>query len=85
RWITAEEQREAAMARRTPPPPPDWILSYLRTGSTSRADAVHVGGCGMTGKRTKPITREQALRALTVEDVPPCQYCRPDSELGVLE
>jgi hypothetical protein len=83
--IAAKERQEAeAAARRTPPPSPDWALSYLRTGHTTRPDAVHVGGCGMAGKRTKPLTREQALCALT-EGVEACPYCRPDSELGVLE
>ncbi|RCH70416.1 hypothetical protein DT019_02720 [Streptomyces sp. SDr-06] len=83
RWIATEEQREAA-ARPTPPPVPDWVLSYPRAGATSRPDAVHVGDCGMAGKRTKPITRDQALRALA-EGVEACQFCRPDSELGWLD
>ncbi|WP_406409112.1 DUF6233 domain-containing protein [Streptomyces sp. NBC_01643] len=36
------------------------------------------------GKRTKPMTREQALRALTEDGIMACPYCRPDRELGVL-
>ncbi|MEV5283278.1 DUF6233 domain-containing protein [Streptomyces sp. NPDC051994] len=31
------------------------------------------------------LTREQAIRALTVDAVPACPYWRPDSELGVLD
>ncbi|MGW1736284.1 DUF6233 domain-containing protein, partial [Streptomyces sp. NPDC001999] len=53
-------------------------------GGTSHADAVHTGDCGMGGKRTKPMTREQALRALTEDGITACAYCRPDRELGVL-
>lgn len=83
-WIKQEEERAAAIARRTPLPVPDWVLSYPRAGSTTRPDAVHVGDCGMAGKRTKPISRDQALRALS-EGVEPCPFCRPDSELGVLD
>jgi hypothetical protein len=52
RRIAAEEQREAA-ARRTPPPPPDWILSYLRTGSTTCPDAVHVGAAAWPGNEPR--------------------------------
>ncbi|MGW1735322.1 DUF6233 domain-containing protein, partial [Streptomyces sp. NPDC001999] len=44
----------------------------------------HTGDCGMGGKRTKPMTREQALRALTEDGITACPYCRPDRELGVL-
>ncbi|MGW3752729.1 DUF6233 domain-containing protein [Streptomyces sp. NPDC005134] len=87
RTIAELEEREATAARaaRTlPPPAPDWKLSLLRAGGTSHADAVHTGDCGMGGKRTKPMTREQALRALTEDGITACPYCRPDRELGVL-
>lgn len=84
RWIAAEEQREAdEAARRTPPPPPDWVIEMSLTGTPQ---TVHVGGCRMGGTqaRTKPLSRDQALRALT-EGIEACQFCRPDSELGVLD
>ncbi|MFE9372226.1 DUF6233 domain-containing protein [Streptomyces sp. NPDC006711] len=84
RWIAAEEERATA-ARRTPPPVPDWVIAYQRSGTGPVAEGVHVGGCGMAAGRTEAVTREQALRALTVDAVPACPYCRPDSELGVLE
>ncbi|MET7526851.1 DUF6233 domain-containing protein [Streptomyces sp900116325] len=32
----------------------------------------------------EPMTREQALRALTEDGITACPYCRPDRELGVL-
>ncbi|MFK4225324.1 DUF6233 domain-containing protein [Streptomyces sp. NPDC019890] len=38
----------------------------------------------MTGTHTKPLTREQALRAITEEGITACAYCRPDTDLGVL-
>lgn len=83
RWITAEERREAAQARRTPPPTPDWVVEMSLTGTPQR---VHVGGCRMGGTqaRTKPLARDQALRALA-EGVEACGICRPDSDLGWLE
>lgn len=82
--IAIKEQQEAeAAARRTPPPTPDWAIEMSLTGSPQ---TVHIGGCRMGGtqNRTKPIARDQALRALT-EGVEACQFCRPDSELGVLD
>ncbi|WP_234376461.1 DUF6233 domain-containing protein [Streptomyces sp. CB01201] len=89
RWIAAEEARQAEIAaRQPPPPPPDWVITAGRGPAlpgTAGARTVHVGGCGMAHGTSRPVTRDQALRAITVEDVPPCQYCRPDSELGVLD
>jgi hypothetical protein len=84
-WIAREEERTAAMARRTPPPPPDWVIAYQRSGTGPVAEGVHVGDCRMAAGRTQAATREQAIRALTVDAVPPCPYCRPDSDLGVLD
>ncbi|MEV5944785.1 DUF6233 domain-containing protein [Streptomyces sp. NPDC051994] len=89
RWIAAEERREAEQAARRPPPePPAWIIATSRATSvrgTKPPRTVHVGGCGMTeGGTTRAISRDQALRALT-EGVPACQFCRPDTELGVLD
>lgn len=83
-WIAAEEERAAA-ARRTPPPAPDWVIAYQRSGTGPVAEGVHVGGCGMAAGRTEAVSREQAIRALTVDAVPACPYCRPDSDLGVLD
>ncbi|MFE4867755.1 DUF6233 domain-containing protein [Streptomyces sp. NPDC056682] len=84
RWITAEEQREAAMARRTPPPTPDWILSTMSSGRGPLPQGVHTGACHMAPGNRRTITREQALAALG-EGVPACEFCRPDTELGWLE
>lgn len=83
RRAIAAKEREAAQTRRTPPPPPDWVIEMSLTGTPV---TVHVGGCRMGGTagRTKPLIRDQALRALT-EGIEACQFCRPDSELGVLD
>lgn len=85
RWIAAEEEREAANGRRTPPPPPDWVVAYQRSARGPVADGIHRGDCHMATGRTEPLTREQAIRALTTEIIPACPYCRPDTDLGVLE
>ncbi|MER5464101.1 DUF6233 domain-containing protein [Streptomyces sp. NPDC002668] len=85
RWIAQEEQREAAAARaaRTRPPvDPDWCVSY-GIGGDRKPLAVHVGDCGMA-KHRKPVSQEQARRAMTEEGVEACAFCRPDTALGVL-
>ncbi|MEV4438533.1 DUF6233 domain-containing protein [Streptomyces sp. NPDC049577] len=77
----ADLERQTA---NTPPPPPhvpDWVLSGGRAGQDP---ALHVGGCGMAGKSPRPLTRDQALQALTDGSVPACPICRPDTELGLL-
>ncbi|MFI6609710.1 DUF6233 domain-containing protein [Streptomyces sp. NPDC050507] len=87
RTIAELEERDAAAARAAhvlPPPAPSWKLSVLRVSGGAQADAVHTGDCGMSGKRTQAMTREQALRALTEGGITACPYCRPDRELGVL-
>jgi hypothetical protein len=43
---------------------------------------VHVGDCRMA-KRKKPVPPVEARRLLA-EGVEACQFCRPDSELGML-
>ncbi|KUM70713.1 hypothetical protein J7F01_39995 [Streptomyces sp. ISL-22] len=84
RWIADEERREAERQRgvEARPPEPHWLIEQNLSGRTPVY--VHVGGCHMTGKRSKGATREQALRALT-DRVDPCPHCRPDTELGLLD
>ncbi|WP_328493692.1 DUF6233 domain-containing protein [Streptomyces sp. NBC_00414] len=85
--IAELERQEAATARtaRTPPSPtPGWKLAMRRAGGRPSPDAVHTSDCGMAGKNTRPLPREQALRALTQDGVTACPYCRPDNDLGVL-
>lgn len=82
--IADEERQEAAAARaaRTrPPAEPGWCLSY-GIGADRRPVEVHLSDCGMA-KRTKPVTQEEARRAIT-DGVEACVFCRPDTALGVL-
>ncbi|MFF8784878.1 DUF6233 domain-containing protein [Streptomyces sp. NPDC015125] len=80
--IVVAQQREAQQQRTTPPPPPDWVVQP-GIGRDAHPVAVHVGGCGAAGQRARPISREQAVRALT-EGIEACGLCRPDTELGIL-
>lgn len=83
--ITAAEQREAERqhGEQTRPPQPDWLLEQSLDGR-SPAVYVHTGDCHMAGKRSRGVTREQALQALA-NGVDACTHCRPDTELGVLD
>ncbi|MGP4052651.1 DUF6233 domain-containing protein [Streptomyces sp. 2A115] len=84
----AELERQDVAAARTartlPPPTPGWKLTMRRAGGKPTPDSVHTSGCGMAGQNTRPLAREQALRAITEDGVPACPYCRPDTDLGVL-
>lgn len=84
-WIRAEEQRAAEHARRRPPPPPpDWAVEYGPSGRTQPL-AVHTGECWRSDFRMRPLTREQALEAITRRGLEACIMCRPDAQLGVLD
>ncbi|EDY66858.1 hypothetical protein RKD30_002079 [Streptomyces pristinaespiralis] len=84
RWIAEEERRTSLAAqrvRRTAPRDPGFVISH-GIGAGRRPFEVHVGDCRMA-QRTKPVTPAEA-RELLAEGVEPCQFCRPDSELGML-
>ncbi|MFI6032934.1 DUF6233 domain-containing protein [Streptomyces sp. NPDC051315] len=85
RWI-AEEERKAAEKQRgeqARPPTPDWLLE-LGLNRDAPPNMVHEGHCHMAGKRSRGISRSDALRWLA-EGIPACSHCRPDSELGFLD
>ncbi|WP_326811658.1 DUF6233 domain-containing protein [Streptomyces scopuliridis] len=84
RWIAAEEGRAAEVAaRRPPPPPPEWVAE--RGISANREPiAIHAGACSMARGKLQALTREQAVEALAVHGIRPCQLCRPDTDLGLL-
>ncbi|MEU9214824.1 DUF6233 domain-containing protein [Streptomyces sp. NPDC048415] len=86
RWIAEEERRETERRRgeQRRPPVPDWVLQ-LGIGQGRPPVSVHTGDCHMAkGSRVKPITEDQARRAL-YEHVPACTHCNPDAILGVLD
>ncbi|MFE2486087.1 DUF6233 domain-containing protein [Streptomyces mirabilis] len=84
RWIAAEERRQQEHRRgeQARPPEPDWLIEQGLSGRS--AVYVHVGGCGMAGKRSRGVEQDQALRALA-DGVDACTHCRPDSELGFID
>ncbi|MFI6372405.1 DUF6233 domain-containing protein [Streptomyces sp. NPDC050546] len=82
RWIATEEAREAErrVGAERRPPPPEWLIE--RGLDRNNIVAVHAGGCWDTGRRTKSVTRAQAVDALR-NHVPACSKCRPDTALGI--
>lgn len=84
RAIAEAEASEAIRANTLPvtPIPVEYRLGDPRPIRGQREPPLlHTGDCRMGSGR--PITRPQALEALTA-DAEPCPYCRPDTELGVL-
>ncbi|MFB7630479.1 DUF6233 domain-containing protein [Streptomyces sp. NPDC056149] len=82
RQIAVAEQQDAQQKRAAPPPVPKWVVQ-LSIGGSGQPVAVHVGDCTLAGRRARPISHEQAVRALT-EGLEACSLCRPDTELGML-
>ncbi|MCB8908354.1 MULTISPECIES: DUF6233 domain-containing protein [unclassified Streptomyces] len=60
-----------------------WITE--RAGGRPVADSVHIGDCRLAAPHRKPLSREEARRALTDGGIRACEICRPDSELGILD
>lgn len=83
--IADAERREQEKRRgeQTRPPQPDWLLE-MGLNRDSPPNMVHEGHCHMAGKRSRGISRTDALRWLA-EGIPACTHCRPDSELGYLD
>ncbi|MFI7020962.1 DUF6233 domain-containing protein [Streptomyces sp. NPDC050164] len=84
RQIADAERREEELQRgiEARPPEPDWLIERGLSGRD--AVYVHVGGCWNAGKRSKGVTRQQALHALA-EGVEPCPQCEPDNGLEFLD
>ncbi|MFF1511939.1 DUF6233 domain-containing protein [Streptomyces sp. NPDC058326] len=84
--IAEAEQREAAKRTvRIGPAEPGWVLAHLREGGRPVPAAVHIAGCPLAGRHTRPLTRDEARHALTEGSLPACEICRPDSDLGLLD
>ncbi|WP_413759132.1 DUF6233 domain-containing protein [Streptomyces sp. MMBL 11-3] len=85
----AELERQEVVAARAvrtavASPASGYRLAVRRAGGAPTPESVHRHDCGMAGKHTRPLERDQALRALTEDGVTACPYCRPDTDLGVL-
>ncbi|MEW2393140.1 DUF6233 domain-containing protein [Streptomyces venezuelae] len=82
-WVREEQEQQARAARQRERRAPDWIVE-LGIGRGSPPIEVHRGDCHAAGKKRKPITRDEARRALA-EGIRACTHCQPDAELRMLE
>ncbi|MET9051279.1 DUF6233 domain-containing protein [Streptomyces bacillaris] len=77
------EARQAHERRAAPPPPPAWAVGLHDL--TGTPEEVHQGRCTMWAhRRRKTVPREEARRLLA-QGLRACQFCKPDTELGLLE
>ncbi|MEV4943484.1 DUF6233 domain-containing protein [Streptomyces zaomyceticus] len=67
------------------PEGPGWVLSFLREGRRPVAARIHIGDCCLAVPHRKPLSSEEARRALADGGARACEICRPDSELGILD
>lgn len=79
----AEEQEAAVALRRAIPDPPAWVIER-GIGAGRPPVSIHAGDCWDQGKRCRPVSAEEARRALS-GGVPACTHCRPDTALGVID
>ncbi|MEU8968118.1 DUF6233 domain-containing protein [Streptomyces monashensis] len=77
------QQVERERGEQARPEPPDWLIEY-GLNRDSLPTAVHVGECTMAGKRSKATDSDTIRRALA-GGVKACTFCRPDTELGILD
>ncbi|MER5461691.1 DUF6233 domain-containing protein [Streptomyces sp. NPDC002668] len=78
RRIEQQTRINTAPPEREPPP---WLAEY-GIGAERTVVQIHRGDCAMTGPRKKAISEQEARQGCA--DVGACQYCRPDTALGVL-
>ena len=85
RWIADEERREGERQHglQARPPAPEWLIE-LGLNRHAAPVYVHAGDCWNAGKRSRPISRDQARRALA-DGVKACPQCQPDTALGMLD
>ncbi|MFG2359425.1 DUF6233 domain-containing protein [Streptomyces sp. NPDC048521] len=81
--LREREAQQARVAAATEERAPDWLIEY-GLNRDAIPNAVHTGDCTMAGKRSKGVDSNTARRALA-GGVAACTFCRPDTELGILE
>ena len=77
-----KRQAEEERGRRSRPQPPDWVVELSR--ATDEPLQVHDGECGMRGRRHRAVSRDEARRLLTADEVPACPFCHPDTQLRII-
>jgi hypothetical protein len=66
-------------------PRPAFVVQQKRTPRGPEPAIIHQADCTMIDGRTHPISEHDARVSLTDPNIEPCGFCRPDSELGILD
>ncbi|MCG7203985.1 DUF6233 domain-containing protein [Streptomyces arenae] len=64
-------------------PETGYIVQQRRTARGPEPAVIHVDDCTMIEGAPHPITPHDARAALTDPNVTGCDFCRPDTELGI--
>ncbi|KUN10267.1 hypothetical protein AQI95_00590 [Streptomyces yokosukanensis] len=62
---------------------PGYVVQQKRTPSGPEPALVHLADCTMIGGAVHRIRADEARAALTDPNIEPCEFCRPDTELGM--
>ncbi|MFK0173443.1 DUF6233 domain-containing protein [Streptomyces sp. NPDC090306] len=80
------QRQERPPARRTAPAGHSYLLESKRGPNDSLPPAVHRADCTMNSRPTSPLTEQDARMALTPGvGAEPCEFCRPETALGLLD
>ncbi|MFI8531787.1 DUF6233 domain-containing protein [Streptomyces aquilus] len=66
-------------------PRPRFVVQQKRTPNGPEPSIIHTADCSMIEGTPHPITEHDARVALTDPTIEPCGFCRPDTELGILD
>lgn len=66
-------------------PRPQFVVQQKRTPRGPEPAIIHVGDCTMIEGVPHRITEHDARVSLTDPNIEACAFCRPDSELGILD
>ncbi|MER6567021.1 DUF6233 domain-containing protein [Streptomyces sp. NPDC001093] len=65
-----------------PPVETGYVVQQKRTPHGSEPAFIHLADCSMIEGTRHRIRPDEARAALTDPNIEPCQFCRPDTELG---
>lgn len=64
---------------------PAFAVQQKRTPRGPEPSIIHISDCSMIEGTPHPITEHDARVALTDPTIESCGFCRPDTELGILD
>ncbi|MFF2519383.1 DUF6233 domain-containing protein [Streptomyces sp. NPDC058086] len=68
----------------TPPSPKSgYVVQQKRTPTGPEPALIHMADCTMIEGTSHPIRADEARAALADPNITACQFCRPDTELGI--